>query len=253
MDSKALCWRKGVANTITLGNLAFGCVAVLLALRAGGAPDGAAELRMLQMAAWAIVLGAICDVFDGFVARAMGVSSPLGIELDSLSDLVTFGVAPAALYSGVIYRLTQGGAPLWVEALPFVLVLATSLRLAYFNIDSTQTVTFRGLPSPASALFTVGLVLGLSAPAGAEVFRTMLGCPYAIMTWVVLQSVLMLLPMRMASFKIRGSGLRAWWHVALLGAVVLVGYVFFRGGVAALGVLVYILVSPFAVRNRARE
>ena len=104
-------WKSFVPNGLTLGNLAFGCAAVVLALRASGGGDGAAELHMLQMAAWAIVGGAICDVLDGMVARAMGVSSRLGAELDSLSDLVTFGVAPAALYSGLINRAAGGAAP----------------------------------------------------------------------------------------------------------------------------------------------
>lgn len=245
--------RKGVANAFTLGNLAFGCVAVLLAFRAGSTAESVMELQLLQLAAWMIVCGAVCDVLDGLMARALGVSSRLGAELDSLSDVVTFGVAPAALYSGVIYRLTQGEAPFWVQVLPFALALATSLRLARFNVDATQSVSFRGLPSPASALFTVGLVLGLAAPVGAGIFRTMLGCEYAIMTWVVLQSILMLVPQRMSSFKIHGGGLRAWWHVLVLAVVLLGGFVFFRGGVAALGVLAYIIVSPFAVGKAAVE
>lgn len=249
MAAKGFGWRSGVANALTLGNMAFGCAAVLLALRAGGAGDGISELEMLQLAAWMIVGGAVCDVLDGLTARALGVSSALGAELDSLSDVVTFGVAPAALYSGVIYRLTQGGAPVWLQVLPFLLALAASLRLARFNVDTSQTVSFLGLPSPASALFTVGLLLGLTAPMGGGIFRTMLGCEYAIMTWVVLQSALMLVPLRMASFKIHGGGFRAWWHVAVLCVVALVGFVFFRGGVAALAVVVYILVSPFAVRK----
>lgn len=253
MELKERSLRQGIANAFTLGNMAFGCVAVLLALRAGGAAESVAELRLLQLAAWMIVCGAVCDVLDGLMARALGVASQLGAELDSLSDVVTFGVAPAALYSGVIYRLTQGEAPFWVQAVPFVLALATSLRLARFNVDTTQSVSFRGLPSPASALFTVGLVLGLTAPTGAGIFRTMLGCEYAIMTWVVLQGVLMLLPQRMASFKIHGGGIGAWWHVMVLAVVLLGGFVFFRGGVAALAVLVYIIISPFAVGKAAVE
>lgn len=253
MDAKGLNLKSWVPNALTLGNLAFGCVAVLLALRAGGAEDSVQELRMLQLAAWAIVGGAVCDLLDGMVARAMGVSSKLGAELDSLSDLVTFGVAPAAIYSGVLFRLTGGAAPIWLQALPFVLALAASLRLAQFNIDTTQTVSFSGLPSPGSALFTVGLVLGLTAPLGAKIFRTMLGCEYAIMTWVVLQSALMLVPVRMLSFKIHGSGWRAWWHVVVLGVVAIAGYACLRGGVAALVVAVYCLLSPFAGRAAAEH
>ena len=225
-------WKSFVPNGLTLGNLAFGCAAVVLALRASGGGDGAAELHMLQMAAWAIVGGAICDVLDGMVARAMGVSSRLGAELDSLSDLVTFGVAPAALYSGLINRAAGGAAPMWVQVLPFILALATSLRLAKFNVDTTQTVSFRGLPSPGSALFTVGIVLGLTAPAGAGVFRA--------------QSTLMLFPRRMLSFKIHGRGWRAWWHVVVLAVVVAVGYAFFRGGAAVVAMLAYCLLSPFS-------
>lgn len=239
-------WKSFVPNGLTLGNLAFGCAAVVLALRASGGGDGAAELHMLQMAAWAIVGGAICDVLDGMVARAICVSSRLGAELDSLSDLVTFGVAPAALYSGLINRAAGGAAPMWVQVLPFILALATSLRLAKFNVDTTQTVSFRGLPSPGSALFTVGIVLGLTAPAGAGVFRAMVADSHVIMLWVVLQSALMLLPIRMLSFKIHGRGWRAWWHVVVLAVVVAVSYAFFRGGAAVVAMLAYCLLSSFS-------
>lgn len=231
--------RSWVPNVVTLGNLAFGCAAVVLALRAGGVSDGAEELRLLQLGAWLILAGATCDVLDGLVARALGVASRLGAELDSLSDLVTFGVAPSALYSAAIFRLTRGAAPLWLQVLPFILALATSLRLGRFNVDTTQAVSFRGLPSPASALFTVGLVLGLTAPVGAGVFGMLLGSEYVILGWVVLQSVLMLLPIRMLSFKIHGGGWGAWWHVVVLGVVVAVGFVFLRGGAAAAAVAVY--------------
>jgi len=137
-------------------------------------------------------------------------------------------------------------APMWVQVLPFILALATSLRLAKFNVDTTQTVSFRGLPSPGSALFTVGIVLGLTAPAGAGVFRAMVADSHVIMLWVVLQSALMLLPIRMLSFKIHGRGWRAWWHVVVLAVVVAVGYAFFRGGAAVVAMLAYCLLSSFS-------
>lgn len=119
------------------------------------------------MALLFIVLGAVFDFFDGMAARLLGVSSPIGKELDSLADVVTFGVAPSAMVFTFLYQsilnssLSSGGG--WEEAFPFLAFLMaafSALRLAKFNLDERQAMGFIGLPTPANALFWASLIVG---------------------------------------------------------------------------------------------
>lgn len=145
--------KKHIPNTITCCNLISGCIAVTYAL------FGNLPLAL----AW-IVIGAIFDFFDGMTARLLHVSSPIGKELDSLADDVTFGVAPSAI---VYYELTVMDYPAFLEPLrpvlpyaAFVMAAFSALRLAKFNLDERQTTSFIGLPTPANALFWGALMVG---------------------------------------------------------------------------------------------
>lgn len=151
--------KKHIPNTITCCNLICGCVAVIFALRFNA-----------QMALLFIILGAVFDFFDGMSARLLGVSSNIGKELDSLADDVTFGVAPASMifaelsvleYPGFIYD----NMPLVVSLLPylaFIVAAFSAVRLAKFNLDTRQTTSFIGLPTPANALFWGSLIVGFA-------------------------------------------------------------------------------------------
>lgn len=143
-------------NLFTLGNLICGCMAT-----------GAAFHGHFAWALAMIVGGAIFDFFDGLVARALGISGPIGRELDSLADVVTFGVAPSAMlfqqFGIVVY-------PEWLQPLApylpysaFLMAAFSALRLAKFNIDERQRTGFIGLPTPANALFWASLIVGQAA------------------------------------------------------------------------------------------
>ena len=121
-----------------------------------------------------IIAGAVFDFFDGLSARALKVSSPIGKELDSLADVITFGFAPGAMVYGwlgecVKHQLVNGKLQFSIfnfqlaDAMPFaafLLVAFSALRLAKFNVDERQTSSFIGLPTPANALFWGALVIG---------------------------------------------------------------------------------------------
>ena len=128
-----------IPNLLTLGNLLCGSAAAVLTLVHGN----------LTAAFWLIIVAVICDFLDGFAARLLGQSSPMGVELDSLADMVSFGVAPAA----VLYELfiSNGGDPYWGFVV-FVLAACSALRLGKFNIDENQSTQFIGMPTPAAAL-----------------------------------------------------------------------------------------------------
>jgi CDP-diacylglycerol--serine O-phosphatidyltransferase len=121
---------------------------------------GKFELAMLF-----IVLGAVFDFFDGMVARLLGVSSPLGVQMDSLADDITFGLAPATVIFSFMKNLLVYPAFLGAFAgvLPyfaFLIAVFSACRLAKFNIDTRQTTSFIGLPTPANALFWSSLIVG---------------------------------------------------------------------------------------------
>ena len=139
-------------NALTCCNLICGCMAT-----------GAAFHGHFVWALAMIIAGAVFDFFDGMAARALGISSPIGKELDSLADVVTFGVAPSAmlfqLFGSVVY-------PSWLQPLApylpytaFLMAAFSALRLAKFNLDERQTSSFIGLPTPANALFWGALIV----------------------------------------------------------------------------------------------
>jgi CDP-diacylglycerol--serine O-phosphatidyltransferase len=146
--------KKHIPNAITCCNLFSGCLACAMAY------SGDYKLAMAF-----IVLGAVFDFFDGMVARLLHVSSPLGVQMDSLADDITFGVAPATIvfvfmknelyypsYLGVVSEILPYAA--------FLIAVFSACRLAKFNIDKRQTTTFIGLPTPANALFWSSLITG---------------------------------------------------------------------------------------------
>ena len=144
--------KKYIPNTITSMNLVCGVAATVVAMSGD-----------LRSAGLLILGGAAFDFFDGFVARLLHVSSPMGKELDSLADNITFGFAPAAMYSSYVGHCVERygeGACLagqsWVVYAPLVLVVFAALRLAKFNIDERQTENFLGLTTTATGLFTAG-------------------------------------------------------------------------------------------------
>ncbi|MCR4958277.1 MAG: CDP-alcohol phosphatidyltransferase family protein [Prevotella sp.] len=156
--------KKHIPNAITCCNLISGCVAVVLAV-----------YGLYSAALWAIIAGAVFDFFDGMSARLLGVSSPIGKELDSLADVVTFGVAPSAMLFHVLLGLNRmyelkveeglmGDILLFVFSylpfLAFIMAAFSALRLAKFNLDERQTMGFIGMPTPANALFWGSLIVG---------------------------------------------------------------------------------------------
>lgn len=164
--------RNLIPNLLTLGNLACGLVGIVWLLQVGDdLPPSFAPVGWLMLAAMAF------DFLDGFVARALKATSPIGKELDSLSDLVSFGVLPGLMvYSMLRWQLYPPGilreahaAPwfmtlggFWVEWLPYlglVIPLFSAYRLAKFNVDTRQSYGFLGLATPANALFFLSIFL----------------------------------------------------------------------------------------------
>ena len=147
--------KKIIPNTLTSCNLIAGCIATFHAF------TGNVDIALL----W-IVIGAAFDFFDGMSARLLHVSSPIGKELDSLADDITFGLAPSAMLFAELGVVAYPSVlePLR-EVLPFVaffMAAFSALRLAKFNLDERQSLCFIGLPTPANALFWGSLMVGVA-------------------------------------------------------------------------------------------
>lgn len=183
-------------NLLTLANLLAGSAAVIVIL----------TTHSYQTALWLIVAAAVCDFFDGFVARLLGQISPLGVQLDSLADDISFGLVPAvAMFD--IYRRSESMYSLpehIAEPLGYMtLIIAafSALRLAKFNIDTTQSAEFSGLPTPANALMLMSLAVLM------EQGRVVLTQEYVLLISVA-AAMLLISPIRMFALKFKGFGLR---------------------------------------------
>lgn len=184
-------FKRHIPNTITCCNLLSGCAATVCAL-----------IGMTEEALLLIILGAVFDFFDGMSARLLHVSSEIGKELDSLADDITFGVAPASI---IFWHLGTMNYPEFIEewrpVLPFVAYIVSAfsaLRLAKFNLDTRQTTSFIGLPTPANALLWGGLFVAF----GNEINNSDLGLPLtligiAVSSWLLVSEI----PMFALKFK----------------------------------------------------
>lgn len=154
--------KKHIPNIITLSNLVCGTLAVWQALQGN-----------LICAALFIFLGAFFDFFDGMTARLLHVQSAIGKELDSLSDVVTFGVAPGFIVFSLLESVTsQMGTMGWLKFVALLMPALSSYRLAKFNLDERQTSSFIGLPTPANAMVwaAYGIILTVSDPSRLLLF-----------------------------------------------------------------------------------
>lgn len=185
---------RNIPNTITCCNLISGCIATSFAF------SNRPELALL----W-IVIGATFDFFDGMSARLLGVSSPIGKELDSLADDVTFGVAPATMVFAELYVMDYPSAlePLR-NILPYfayIMAAFAALRLAKFNLDTRQATSFIGLPTPANALFWGSLIVGAGSLIESSPYNV-----FAVMAMVLLSSYIQVAELPMFALKFKHWG-----------------------------------------------
>lgn len=180
-----------VPNIITLCNLLCGCGSIVASLM----------FCNFRLALILIVASAVCDFFDGFTARLLRQYSDIGVQLDSLADMVSFGVAPSAMMylfasqTFTIFTLPDVVVNILVFV-PFIMAAFSALRLAKFNIDDSQHDSFEGLPTPANAIFCASFVYAIVTDVKAVELE-----------WVALISIVMsallVSPIRMFSFKLK--------------------------------------------------
>lgn len=226
--------KQYIPNTITCCNLVSGCIASVMAF----------EGHLLYAAAW-IIAAAIFDFFDGLAARLLKAYSPLGKELDSLADMVSFGVAPGMILFFLLREaapaLPLGQCNTYVPYLAFVIPAFSGLRLAKFNIDTRQTTSFIGLPVPAHALFwaSAGHAVQPLAVANPALF-TLLAIPVAVASSLLLVAEIPMFSLKIKSLSWKGNELR----YILAACAVLFTVVWGFLGIAGT-ILLYIILSIF--------
>lgn len=220
-----------IPNCITLLNLLSGCIAIIFAF----SPD--TQTGNLLGWQWSVLMmgvAALFDFLDGAVARMLNAKSMIGKELDSLSDLVSFGVAPSLLLMNV---LLLAGAQWWSYAALFIPMMG-ALRLAKFNVDDSQSTVFKGLPIPANAIFWIGVVAAMMSGS----LRPTVGIAIAV---IIVMGTLMVCNLPMFSLKFKNFAL--WGNISryviIAATVVFVALLGLPGFSAT--IILYILISVF--------
>lgn len=232
----ANCITKHIPNSLTCCNLISGCVAVSYAF-----------MGFYEMAFLFIIIGAVFDFFDGMTARLLGVSSPIGKELDSLADVVTFGVAPSTMIFTFLATQDYPVALLPVsDCIPyvaFVMAAFSALRLAKFNLDERQTTSFIGMPTPANALFWASLIVGSEGFLSSSPYTVaMVVALVFVCSWLLVSEI----PMFALKFKTWGWRGNEIKYLFVLTSVVLL-IIFRMSGFAAV-IAWYVILS--AISNR---
>ena len=176
-------------------NLLSGCIAVVMIFRGH-----------LTWAAYLVLVAALFDLLDGMAARMLNVSSPIGKELDSLADMISFGLVPGAMLFRMLMENVHAvsaneNVVRLIQFFPFVVTIFSALRLAKFNIDTRQSDSFIGLPTPANTLLIISFPLMLANDEYG--LRNFLLNPYFILLITVLQSYLLVSPLPLIALKFK--------------------------------------------------
>jgi CDP-diacylglycerol--serine O-phosphatidyltransferase len=230
--------KKQIPNTITLLNLVCGCLAIISTFH-----------KTFELTATLVILAAVLDFFDGFAARLLKVNSEMGKQLDSLADMVTFGVVPGfVMYQLIIFDIGSSSAyigpnePVWSLAyIALVIPVFSAYRLAKFNIDTRQSDSFIGLPTPANALFICFLPM-LMIPDGNAIADFLLK-PYVLVAICIIQSYLMIaeIPLIALKFKKFSFAGNEWRYVLIILGFILL--VLLKQKAVPLIIILYVILS----------
>ena len=224
--------KKHIPNIITLANLVSGCIAVTMAFQGN-----------FQWVMFWIMIAAVCDFLDGAMARALRVQSSLGKELDSLADVVSFGVAPSMavfvlMRDTLLFADFLAPIAVFIPYLAFLIPVFSAYRLAKFNIDERQTSSFLGLPTPADGLFWASYCFGI--------LPFVSGCYYVLFLTLFLifvMSFLMVSEIPMFSFKMKKFGFRGNERQIAIALIAVILIILLGSIGIAISIVAYILLS----------
>jgi CDP-diacylglycerol--serine O-phosphatidyltransferase len=248
--------KKQIPNLITLLNLFFGCLAILVSFQSGTMAtldetgDMVIEIpEQIYYASMFIGLAALVDFFDGFAARLLKVNSELGKQLDSLADVVSFGVAP----SFIVFQFLRLSLATDINALShttvmmvpaFIIALAGAYRLAKFNIDPDQATYFKGVPIPMIGILTAAFPL-VYWQSQTTIFSKLLLNPTFWYIYIIIVSYLMVMDRPMLALKSFGGKKKLILPLALVAVETIISAYFFKWMAIPFGFIGYCLVSLF--------
>lgn len=232
--------KKHIPNLITLLNLFCGCIAVVFVSKAIQTDDSSNYL----MAFYFVCLGIFLDFFDGFFARLFQVSSPLGLQLDSLADMVTSGLVPGYVMYSLLLKTAPDDGFSFFPFLGFIITLGSCYRLANFNIDTRQTDSFIGLPTPANALFVLSLPLVIQYSDSLIVFEILIN-KWVLLTIIfcsayVLNAEIPLFALKIKKMNLKDNTLQLFFLMVCLVLLFLFQYL-----AIPLIIIFYVLLSVF--------
>ncbi|MDD2634636.1 MAG: CDP-diacylglycerol--serine O-phosphatidyltransferase [Bacteroidales bacterium] len=220
--------RQVIPSSITSLNLISGSLAVIFAFKGD-----------IEIACLLVILASVFDFFDGFAARLLNAVSEFGKQLDSLADLISFGFAPTAIVYNLFLIKNDNETLLVFSAL--LLVLFSALRLAKFNIDTEQKNEFKGLPTPAMALFVISI--SYFSVNNNSLIADFLFLPYSFLSINIVLSLLMVSNISLMSLKVKSFKIKeiTWQLILILGALILL-IIFGVLGIG-LAIILYIALS----------
>jgi CDP-diacylglycerol--serine O-phosphatidyltransferase len=222
--------KKHVPNAITCANLFSGCIGIVYAFQ-----------QNLIFAAYALFLAAIFDFFDGFASRVLQSFSGIGKELDSLADMVSFGVLPSVILYELFLEAPQiDKVSPYLNFIAFLIPVFSALRLAKFNTDSRQAEIFIGLPTPANAILIASFPLIIQQYTGFSVYILN---PYGLSVFVLVMCFLLVaeMPLMSLKFKNRDFNQNIYRYLLLLFSAILI--LFFKFVAVPVVIFIYIALS----------
>ncbi len=255
---------KKIPNIFTLLNLFFGCMAIVFALQTNAVviylnDEYSSSFNIPEKLTWAaicIIIAALIDFLDGFVARLLKATSSMGKQLDSLSDVVSFGVAPGV----IIYQLLRFSfareengldvSIIWLMP-AFILSCAAAYRLAKFNLDESQHVNFKGVPVPAIGLLVASLPLILHFNTIAAINSLFINKWFLYILIIVL-SYLMVSNMRMLSLKFSDFTLKNNIPKIALLAIAIIAAIFLQWIAIPIVFIFYVILSLSTIKTKSK-
>lgn len=247
---------KQIPNLFTLLNLFLGAIAIIFILQTGQTiafinNDGFTMVDLPEKITWGAVLifcAAIVDFLDGFLARLFKATSPMGKQLDSLSDVVSFGVAPALIIYQLLrisYAREENGLDVSIAFLlpALVIACAAAWRLAKFNLDESQQFSFKGLPTPAAGLFVASLPLILKFPPDLINITDLIINKWVLYLIIVLLSFLMVSNLPLMSFKFKDFSIKNNLPKYLLVVIGILAAIFLQWIAVPILLVAYVIVS----------
>ena len=236
--------KKQIPNFLTCMNLFSGCIALVMVFR-----------NHLEYTAYLILIAAFFDLLDGMVARKVGSNSEFGKQIDSLADMVSFGLVPGA----VMFKLLQMSSlselvpnamlRTFVQFVPFIITIFSALRLAKFNLDTRQTSSFIGLPTPANTLLIVSLPLILIQRPGQ--FDGLILNPVFILFVSMFLSYMLISEIPLFALKFKSLDFKANIYQYILIALAIVLIAIFSFVAIPMVVILYVLLS--IIKNKLAQ